>query len=92
MNIINIKINKVNKASQTIARVSVYFPDFVLHGFRINHDPVTNKDYVMPPSSWTGKNWVSIFKTNNKEDWAELCRLILKRYNEYLIEESLNEK
>lgn len=90
MNILKIEIIKTS--SPTVqARADVVFEDHTIKGFKIMRDAKTGKDYVTPPSYFTPNGWRPLFKTQTKEQWTELSSAIIKRYNDKLIEESLNE-
>jgi len=90
MKIINIKIAKVdNNASQVKARAIVDFETHQLRGFKVFRDEKKGNDYVTAPSYFNGKSWIPLFKTHTKEDWKDLCSQIIDKYNELLIQESL---
>jgi hypothetical protein len=46
---------------------------------------------VTPPSYLAGNFWRPLFKTDSPEDWQEIQRQVLKKFNEYLIDETVNE-
>lgn len=79
------------KSEKVKARADVHFGWFWLKGFKILFDEEKNRNYVTPPSYLSGFGWRALFKTDNKEDWNDIQKRILKTFDEYEIEESMKE-
>jgi len=90
MKILEIDIVKT-KSEKVKGRADIHFDGFILKGFKILRDEETKKEYVTPPSYLAGNFWRPLFKTDSPEDWQEIQRQVLKKFNEYLIDETVNE-
>lgn len=72
------------------ARADVQFDGFILKGFKVIFDSENHKDYVTPPSYFSpGKGWRMLFRTDNPKDWQQIQSIVLKKYSEYELKDSI---
>lgn len=90
MKILEVQIVKA-KSEKVRARADVHFEGFWLKGFKVIQDPETKKEYVTPPSYSSPQGWRTLFKTDSPEDWQEIQRRILEKYNQTLMKEAADE-
>lgn len=90
MKILEIEIVKT-KSEKVKARADIHFDGFLLKGFKILQDEETKKEYVTPPSYQAGNFWRPLFKTDSPDDWQEIQRRVLTKFNQVQIEEVANE-
>ena len=91
MKIIEIKLVDT-KSDSVKARADIHFEGFTLKGFKVLQDPKTHKEYVTPPSYRAGPYWRPLFATDTKEDWQEIQKEVLKRYNIQQMQEVIDEQ
>lgn len=87
MKIIEIQLVKADKG-KVRARADIIFDWFTLKGFKVIQNN-EGKTYVTPPSYQAGNFWRPLFKTESKEDWDEIQRCVLKKFETKEIEETL---
>lgn len=81
----------LTKSENVICRADVTFSEgFELKGFKVLRDKLTNKEYVTPPSYKAGPFYRPLFHTS-PEVWRQIQNEILKRFNQWQIEQSLSE-
>lgn len=88
MKIVSVKFISTNSPS-VLARADVIFDEFELKGFKVIKDK-NNKEYITPPSYPAGSFWRPLFHTS-EERWSDIQTTIRKRFNEWQIEQSLDE-
>ena len=87
-----LEVNFVSvKSENVLARADVQFNGFLLRGFKIILDRKTNKGYVTAPSYSAGSGWRPLFRTDNKDDWVQICRRILEEFNLFQKKETEDE-
>jgi DNA-binding cell septation regulator SpoVG len=87
MNIIEIILVKADKG-KVKARADIVFDWFTLKGFKVIQND-EGKIYVTPPSYNVGMFWRPLFKTESEEDWKEIQRQVIDKFDKQEIEESL---
>lgn len=89
MKIIEIQILKT-KSEKVQARADIHFDGFELKGFKVIKDE-SGKEFVTPPSYLSPKGWRSLFKTDSPDDWQEIQKQVLEKFNTNLIKEVFEE-
>lgn len=91
MNIHEIQIRKID-SGKVKGQAKINFEWFWLSGFKVVSDE-EGKLYVTPPSYFSPflKKWNPIFTTIKKEDWQQIQKAVLDKYNETDIEEVLKD-
>jgi DNA-binding cell septation regulator SpoVG len=83
----NMKILEValvkTKSEKVKARADIHFDGFLLKGFKVIQ--------VTPPSYQAGPFWRQLFKTDSEDDWKEIQRTVLDKFEKLQMEESFDE-
>lgn len=84
-----LEISFVKTRSDSVkARVDIHFEGFTLKGFKVLQDEGTKRYFLTPPSYLSPKGWRKLFKTDHFEDWQEIQRCVLERFDRLQMEEA----
>lgn len=89
MKILEVALVKT-KSEKVKARADIHFDGFLLKGFKVIQDK-EGKVYVTPPSYQAGSFWRPLFKTDIEDDWKEIQRTVLDKFEKSQIDESFDE-
>ena len=89
LEIIKVEFIKSN-SGKMVARADIQFNGFQLKGFKILKNE-HGKEYVTAPSYLSPLGWRQLFRTDNEEEWNNICQEVLSRFGDHSIKESLEE-